>query len=317
MKWVYVPIMFALSFLYTKTIFNLNTQQANTPKRIFRGPAAVAAEAKPVVINKIPAKNFYYHLNTDALTPFSQVSSFKGLIIGNVQVESFGYILDDNKKSALGIRDYNEVTEGALFHDVLSHLVSVKTLDKRVSWISYFEFYKHGLLGEEHTNSFYIEKGLEEALSNSQKILDEVMTADFPIEFKTMKKTHAHVDALRKSQIHNELKKIFPKIQFFDLYQDNNNIGNFEVLARLKPTDKIQWISIVENTTNHYDQVFSKESALSFDSRFSLVKHKIYSDKLNASLRSFKIGVRSYSWRFQEHFAAKIKWEDIPVTMIA
>lgn len=313
MKWVYVPIMFALSFLYTKTIFNLNVNQATSPKRVSRGPASIGAEVNSVVIKRVAAQNFYHHLNTDALTPFTLVNSFRGPILGNVQVESFGYVLDDSKKATLGITDYNEVTEGALFHDVLSHLVSVKALDKKVAWMNYFEFYKSGLLGEAHTNSFYIEKGQEEAISHSEKILDEAMTADFPIEFKVMRNTHRHVAVLRKSQIQNELKKIYPKIQFFDLYQKNANEEYFEALVRLKPTDKIQWLSIIENTHTHYDKAFSKENVLGFEARFALIKHKIYSDKLNQSLKSFKIGVREYSVRFKEQFGVGINWSEIPV----
>lgn len=312
MKWVYVPIMFALAFIYTKTTLNSNEPEETSPRRITRGPASEPIETQNINLKRVPAANLYKSFGSNALTPFTQVTSFEGVIVGNVHADSFGFIQDDRKKASLGIIEFDEVTEGAFFHDVFSHLISVKNLDKKISWMNYFEYYKSGLMDLPHTNSYYVEKGIEEAGLEAEKLLEENITPDFPVEFKKLAKTHQHLDAVKKSQIQNEIKKIYPKVQFFDLYQSNLNGGNYQALIRIRPVDKIQWVVINENSKTHYDQFFNKEQLVEFQTRQQLIKNIVYDNKMDSSLKSFKIGRSHFVLSFKENFASKIKWEQIP-----
>lgn len=312
MKWVYVPIMFALAFIYTKTTLNTSTSVESSTLRSTRGPASDETTVKSISLNKVPAISLYKNLKSDAMTPFDLVTSFEGVIVGNVHADSFGFIQDDKNKSRLGIVEFEEVTEGALFHDVLAHLTSMKNLDKKISWMNYFEYYKSGLMDLPHSNSYYIEKGIEEASGDSERIIEESITSDFPIEFKSLSSTHHHLDTVKKSLIQNEIKKIYPKVQFFDLYQSNVNNGNYQALIRVRPMDKVQWIVISENTNTNYDQFFNKDHFVEFQTRQQFIKNIIYSNKMDSSLKNFKIGSKDYILTFKENFASRIKWDQIP-----
>lgn len=313
MKWVYVPVMFALAFIYTKTTLNTNEPEESSPRRNnSRGPASDPSEIKKITFNKVPAANLYKNLSSDGLTAFTQLASFEGVVVGNVHADSFGFIQDDRKKAALGIIDFQEVTEGAFLHDVFAHLVSAKNLDKSISWINYFEYYKSGLMNLPHANSYYIEKGIEEAGVDSEKLIEDNITTDFPVEFKKFAKTHHHLDAVKKSQIQNEIKKIYPKVQFFDLYQSNQNEGSYQALIRVRPVDKIQWVVINENSKTHYDQFFNQDKMVEFQTRQQLIKNTVYENKMDSIIKNFRIGRSNYVLSFKENLASKIKWEQIP-----
>lgn len=314
MKWVYLPAMFALAFLYTKISFNNFEIQDNTFSRMTsRRPGSVTEPKNKITsLYKVPAQVFYKTISADDLLIFSKVASFKGVVVGDVHVESFGFIEDDKKKFTFTINDFSEVTRGALFHDVLAHLVSAKALDKRVGWIEYFEAYKKGLKGESFPLSFYPEKGLEEAALNAEKSIQENISKDFPFEFTKFKKTHHHVNAVVKSQIHNEMTKLFPKIQFFDLVESNQEQGLYQMLVRVRPQDKIEWLEVEESTYCDYDLNFNQENASAFNQRFDLLKSYVYAGKLDYSLSSFKLDKKFFTVKKAEQFISKLQLDEIP-----
>lgn len=314
MKWVYLPFMLALAFLYTKISYNnFEIDGEKGSLLTSRKPASVVgSKNKASSFYRVPAPVLYKNLSAEDFLLFSKVAAYRGTIVGDIHIESFGYIIDDRKKISFTINDYKEVTEGALFHDVLSHLVSAKILDKRISWLDYFEAYKKGLKGESFTLSFYIEKGMDDAFLDSEKLISENVSADYPFEFTKLKNTHHHVDVIRKNSIQNEIMKLFPKIQFFDLVENNNDSGVYQVLVRLRPQDKVQWLELQESTHNDYDIRFNKEQELDFKKRFELAKMNIYAGNMNKSLFTVKIDKKIFTVKLVEQFISKIKLNQIP-----
>ena len=314
MKWIYLPFMFALAFIYTKISYN-NFQiepVIDSPLTNRKPASAVDKEIEvspfytisPTVFNKI--------LVDEDFTLFNKVKSYRGTIVGNVNVEGFGYVIDDIKKVNFSVSDFSKVTEGLLFHDVLGHLVSSKFLYKKITWLDYFEAYKKGLKNEEFALSFYTEKGMSDAFLDSDKIISENISEDYPFEFIKLKKTHHHIDIIRKNSIQNEIKKSYPKVQFFDLLESDNGSKTFQILARLRPQDKIQWLEIQEIALTDYDIHFNKKKVIDSEKRYELLKKHLYSDSLNSSLFIMKINNKHFIVRFAEQFKSNIKLHEIP-----
>ena len=314
MRWIYLPFMFALAFLYTKISYNnFQINGVTESQSITRKPASVS-DAKVVLspFYKVPPQVFYKILSDKELMIFKKVEAYRGTIVGNVNVQGFGYVIDDMKKVSFGVNDFSKVTDGVLFHDVLGHLVSSSFLDKRLSWLDYFEAYKKGLKGEKFSFSFYTEKGLDDAFFDSDKVISENISLDFPFEFTLLKKTHHHIDIMKKNLIQNELLKKFPKAQFFDLLEANNNTKNFQILLRLRPQDKIQWLEVQEIVPSEYDMNFNKDKVLDSKKRFEFIRKNIYSDKMNNSLFILEIDKQIFTAKFAEQFRSKIKLQEIP-----
>lgn len=314
MKWVYLPFMLALAFLYTKISYNnFQIEGGHDSRLITRRPASLTDSKNKVnPYYRVPSSIFYKNLSSEDFLLFNKVVPYRGTIVGEVHVESFGYVIDDRKKVNFTINDFSEVTEGALFHDVLGHLVSAKSLDKRISWINYFEAYKKGLRGENFSLSFYNDKGVGDAFLNSEKLVSENISTDYPFEFTRLKKTHHHVDVVKKSSIQNEMTKLFPKAQFFDLVQSNNDSDIYQILIRLRPQDKIEWMELRESTHTDYDKSINKDKGLEFSKRFQLSKINIYSGNMDKSLFMLHIDNKFFIAKFAEQFISKIKLDEIP-----
>lgn len=314
MKWTYLPFMFFLAFLYTKISYNnfqIIEKQGSTLKT--RKPASITD--RKVVLSpfyKIAPLDFYQILLDKELMLFKNVEPYRGVIVGSVNVQSFGYVINDMKKVNFGVNDFSKVTEGVLFHDVLGHLVSSSFLDRKLSWLDYFEAYKKGLKGEKFSFSFYTEKGLDDAFFDSEKVIAENISLDYPFEFTLLKKTYHHIDLTKKNLIQNEIIKKFPKAQFFDLLEANNNSKNLQILLRLRPQDKIQWLEVQEVALSDYDMVFNKDKVLDSKNRFELIKKNIYAEKMNNSLFILDIDKNIYTAKFAEQFRSKIKLQEIP-----
>jgi hypothetical protein len=310
MRWTYLPIVFALSFIYTKMSYTDFLPKRESPVRLSRKPAS-AEELKTLrpVRAKISPATFYKELTPNDVTTFTFVMNYQGVIVSDVHVENFGFVVDDNKKSSYSVFNFSQASTGLLFHDVMMHLTSAKALDKRVVWLEYFEAYKKGLKGESLQHSFYIEKGLSEALIDSEKIIAENMTSDYPIEFtKIRRKTH-HVGPVEKNLVMSELKKLFPKIEVFDFVESNKNKGSYQLLARLRPTDQVEWLKIKENTKSEHDNVFEVSEKPSL----VVVKDVLYSGRLDKSLHEILIDKKKFTLKFAHQFSSKLNFNEIPV----
>ena len=314
MKWVYLPFMFALAFLYTKISYNnFQVEPVLDSQLTSRKPSsAIDKKVEVSPFYKISPLTFNTILVNEDFALFNKVKSYRGTMVGNVNVEGFGYVIDDTKKVSFNVSDFSKVTEGLLFHDVLGHLVSSKFLDKKMTWLDYFEAYKKGLKNEEFPLSFYTEKGMSDAFLDSDKIISENISEDYPFEFTKFKNTYHHIDIVGKNLIQNELKKLYPKVQFFDLLESDSGSKNFQVLARLRPQDKIQWLEIQEVAFTDYDINFNKKKVLDSEKRFELLKKHLYSDSMNSSLVMLKIDKKNFIVKFVEQFKSKIKLHEIP-----
>lgn len=321
MRWIYVPIMFSLAFAYTKFSFNdlgnKTTLKKSLANRFSRAPASEKSSKlkfKAIALKRVPASVLYKNLSEISfLDVFHKVAVFRGTVIGNPSVESFGYIIDDKSKTTYSVREFSEVSEGLYLHDVLGHLVSAKTIAKNVSWINYFEAYKSGLQDQPHIFSYYIEKGLEDAAFLAQKQFEDNVTQDFPFEFTQMKKTNIRVELIKKNLIQVALKKKFPRIQFFDLFESIHGKKKYHLLARIRPQDKIQWIVMDDSNDCDYDLAFNLEpKAVPFDKRFELLKNNLFNGKLNQALDSVVIDKKNYILKFLDHFPEQLALRDIP-----
>ncbi|MBY0414430.1 MAG: hypothetical protein K2Q18_09705, partial [Bdellovibrionales bacterium] len=209
--------MFALSFIYTKMSLNDIIPNYNLKVGPSRQPASELIDDLPKTYNQNNSiKNFYKELEKEGTQDFQSVASFDGIIVGKVNVENFGFVIGDLKKSTYQILDNSDVSEGKLYHDVMAHLVSAKSLDKKTSWLEYFEAYKVGLKGQPHNYSFYVEKGIENALIQSEKYLLDNMTHDLPLVFTNLMIDHREVNVDEKIMIETALKKRFPSVQIFE-----------------------------------------------------------------------------------------------------
>lgn len=319
MKWAYVPIMFTLAFAYTKFSFydfgNKVSAASGFSTGATRGPASME-EQKPKLteLKRVQASALYKNLNDTTFSDvFHKISIFRGTVVGNPHVESFGFVIDDKSKATFSLRDFPDASEGVYLHDVLAHLVSAKTIEKKISWIHYYEAYKSGLQDQPHIFSYYIEKGLDDAIWAAQKNFEENVTQDTPFEFTKLKKTHQRVSAVKKSLIQEALKKKFPKVQFFDLFESIDMNKNYHVLIRVRPQDKIQWIELDESSLCDYDQAFNQDTkAISFDRRFEILKADIFDGKLNSSLDTVTIDKKHYVLKFSDHFSATLALSEIP-----
>lgn len=305
MKWLYLPFMLALAFFYTKISYN---------KYLFEGSESSLLNSRtPAATSyRFSASAFYKTLSTKKLLLFSDVSSYKGAVVGDLHVDNFGYVINDRKKADFTINSFNEVTEGILCYDVLNHLVSANNLDRKISWINYFEAYKKGLRGDSFEFSFYAKKGIDDALFDSENETSRIFNSDLPFEFSKIKNVHGHVDTEKKTLIQNEIEKIFPKVVLFDLIQFENESKNYQLLVRVRPQDKIQWIEIQESDNSSYDKFFNKGNELDFQKRVELLKENIYSGGMDKSIFSLKIDNINYIGKFKEQFISKIKLDQIP-----
>lgn len=339
MRWMYVPFMFALAFIYTKIAF-----YDYMPKNaVSRAPAAAPAltckemleefypNQKGAFIEKRIEANKDFHSFYRAFSPvfykyvadpefvalYKPLEKFQGTIAGDLHIENFGFVIDDKGKVIFTLNDFDDSTEGLLYHDVLRHFVSGKIVDKDLAWKTYFEAYAKGLKGEAHVSSFYIEKGIEDVSIVTEKTLKKFISEDVPLKFIKHKTPDRPTTVEELKSLTNSLKEKFPNIEIFDHYvrikEDGGSAGlkRFQVLARVRPQDKVQWLDIKESAQSGYDKVFVK-AEVNFEGRMAAFKERIYDGRLNKSIDSISIDGHAYSLRFVDQFASGLKLEDIP-----
>lgn len=312
MKWIYLPTLFALAFFYTKTSFiSILPKKAISAMPPSRRPASLVENRKPAVKRTRPSE-FYKILNNDGVASFKSLSQFKGVIVSDAHVENFGFIIGDNKKSQYTIMDFSEVSQGQLYLDVMSHLVSSKSVDKNISWIQYFEAYKKGLKRDAHSNSFYVNQGNENSLLNSENFIRESISSEMPIKFAKMKKGFHPAVPAEKTLIEKELRKHFPHIEYFDMKESDITAGSYHVLARLRPIDKVEWIMLKEKKESDHDEVYGHEDVFTIKNHQALLKKNIYDGNLDNSLMVITIDSKPYTLKYADQFATKLTLEEIP-----
>lgn len=318
MKWFYIPFMFILAFSYTKFSFNNSERQEESELALEhsgRTPASTieVVENRPL-IKRVPAAILYQNLSDRSLLrPFEQVSSFYGTVAGDVGVESFGFIVDDKGKTLFALRDLKEVSKGYLYHDVIGHLVSAKNYDKKISWLSYFEAYKSGLLNEKHTYSYYVEKGLDEAFVDVKKIVESNISPKAPFVFTKMKSDFVKPTKELEAKVKDGLRRAYPDLELFDIYESAKEKGRFQLLVRVRPMDKIEWLEVVESKGCEYEKAFQVHlGKFPFSQKMSAIKEHVYAGKLDRSLASVNFDKKDYIIKPADHFAAKLQLEVIP-----
>jgi hypothetical protein len=322
MKWVYLPFILALAFTYTKMSLNdagkMNYLENSFVSKVQRQPASVlmsvSIDDKKIfedidrnVSNLVVLK----HLKDPIfISAFKSVENYKGFILGSPQVEQFGFIVEDNGRANFSVSDFPNFGDGLFMHDVLGHLLSAKMIEKKISWLNYFEAYKAGLLDLPHIQSFYIDKGIEEAVWKNRKHFEKNISSTSPYVFSIKKETAQKVDVLTQKTLKKFLKIQYGKIEFFDCYLINSKI-NF--LVRTHPLDKIQWLELQEVGLNNYDKIFNVDSkAIDIKDRLDKLKKIVFNEKINESMPSVLINGKHYIMKYADNFSAKVSLKTIP-----
>lgn len=317
MRWIYVPFMFALAFIYTKISLNDFDRREESEKALTvvgRFPSSVGElPVKKLKINRVPASIFYQNLNDRMLVQtFDQVSFFKGTTVGSIAVDSFGFLVDDKGKAFFSLQDFKEVSSGVLFHDVLSHLVSAKTHDKKISWMSYFEAYKKGLNNESHVYSYYVEKGLDDVKTTIDKKYEKNVSQRAPFTFTSFQKDYARVEEDKKAMMAKGLRKKYPEAEFFDFYESKKEPENFHVLVRFRPQDKISWVELLESSQCEYEKSYLKLQKVKFDERVLKLKNDVLEGRVERGLASVSFEKKSFIIKPVDQFSATLDLEQIP-----
>lgn len=341
MKWVYVPTMFVLAFFYAKISFNDFIPKQNWA--LDRSPAAESQTCREMLAYFYPTQSEEFletriSANEDfysffrAFSPvfykkmmdenfgemFKPLEKYRGTIAGDLHVENFGFAIDDKAKVVFAVNDFDDATEGEIYYDVLRHFVSAKIVDKKITWDDYFSAYQKGLKGEARQFSFYTEKGLEDVAETTEKYIEKHVSFDAPFKFKKFKKPYRITNTEEITALSKALEEKYPKIEIYDHYvrikEDGGSAGlkRFQVLARVSPKDKIQWLDIKESAISGYDKVFGPKEKRSFENRMVDIKNNIYGNKFDESIDVLTIDNHPYSFRFVDQFASGLKLSDIP-----
>ncbi len=338
MRWMYVPFMFALAFIYTKLAFN----DFMPREGLSRSPASPDLNCKEMIQNFYPNQSAEFiekrldankdlHSFYRAFAPvfykqvaapefaalYAPLKNYRGTIAGDLHIENFGFVIDDKGRAFFTLNDFDDATDGLLYPDIIRHFISGKMVDKNLEWKNYFEAYAKGLRGEDHQNSFYVQKGLEDVSIITEKTLKKFVGESVPFKFIKKKTPSRPTSADELNALTKSLKEKYHKIEIFDHYvrikEDGGSAGlkRFQVLARLKPQDKVQWLDIKESTESGYDKVYSV-AAVPFEKRVEAFKNQIYDNRLNKSIETMTIQGRTYSVRHVDQFTSGLKLEDIP-----
>ena len=342
MKWVYVPTMFVLAFFYAKVTLNdFMPKQQNWA--IDRSPANGPQTCREMLSDFYPTQSSEFldariSANEDfysfyrAFSPvfykqmleqnfgslFKPLEKYRGTIAGDLHVENFGFAIDDKGKVVFTVNDIDDATEGEIYYDVIRHFISAKIVDKEITWDKYFSAYQKGLKGESRDFSFYTDKGMNDVAEVTEKYINKYVDLDGPFKFKKFKTPYRASTSIETEELTKALKEKFPKIEIFDHYvrikEDGGSAGlkRFQVLARVSPKDKVQWLDIKETAISGYDKVLGPKAKETFENRMLAVKSNIYGNQFDESLDVLTIENHPYSFRFVDQFASALKLADIP-----
>lgn len=257
-------------------------------------------------------------VNQKLSTYLKPLDKYRGTIAGDLHIENFGYIIDDKGKVVFTVNDIDDATTGFISYDVIRHFVSAKIVDKHITWDDYFSAYQKGLKGESHAFSFHVTQGMDSVADVTKANLEKYIKFEVPFKFKKFKKPHRPVTEDERVALEKGLREKFPDIEIFDQYvrikEDGGSAGliRYQVLARVSPKDKVQWLDVKETALSGYDRVFDPQSKVPFEDRLTIVKNDIYENQFDESLKVITVDKRPYSLRFVDQFSSGLKLEDIP-----
>lgn len=343
MRWFYILSVYVLAFTYSKIQFNsfLPEQKLQVATR---SPASgkelsckeiiaqfYPTQSKTFIEQRLEANTtfhaffrafaplFYREIlnDKDLLKTFKPLKKFQGTIAGDLHLENFGFVVDDKGKAFFILNDFDDVTKGEVYQDLIRHFLSAKIVDKDISWNKYFKAYQKGLSNEAHSYSYYIEKGLDNVNDEVEKVLKEYVGQDEPFKFIKRKTPGRDTDATELKALTKALKEKFPKFEIYDHYVrikvDGGSAGlkRFQVLGRMRKQDKLQWFDIKESAISGYDKA-NGSNQLSFEERITSLKDHLYFNKMNKSVNTVSIDGHPYSVRAVDQFASSVKLDEIP-----
>lgn len=342
MKWLYPPFIFTLAFFYAKINYNDFMPKKNQWP-VSRAPAQKAQTCKEMLSDFYPSQTsnflddrldnnqdffsffrafsplFYNEINNQKLNTYlSPLNKFRGTIAGDLHIENFGFIINDKGVVVFAVNDIDDATEGFFSYDVIRHFVSAKIVDKKITWDEYFSAYQKGLKGESHAISFHVNLGMESVADVTKENLEKYIKFEVPFKFKKFKKPHRTITDTESAALEKGLREKFPDIEIFDQYvrikDDGGSAGliRYQVLARVSPKDKVQWLDIKETAVSGYDRVFDPKTTVAFEDRLTNVKTNIYNNQFDESLKVIRIDKHAYSLRFVDQFSSSLKLADIP-----
>lgn len=324
MKKIYLPILFLISFVYTKIAFNefnFSTQKISEVGTS-RAPASEPMsddedhrnrQTQNLLLADYFSKSletFLKDMNSKDKANLNVLVDFQGSIIGNPTVVNFGFWLDDKGRAFLGVNDLKEVGYGQFSHDVLRHYVSAKIINKNLNWQKYFHAYSEGIQKLPYQNSFYTEKGLDLAHQNAKEHFSKNISLHNNFKLVNVKSAH-RLKEKEKSKVINSLKKYFTKAVVYDIASLPDQKGYY-VSWRLYPHERVEWYLVEEMQDSVYSKFFPESNKVSYEDRFHEIQDDIFNSRLKDSLFYILLQEKSYLVRPISRYANILSWEEIP-----
>ncbi len=270
MKWLYLPALFTLAFVYTKYTLNDFLPKHGTPRR---APSSVAIEEKYQLKNKtdyrvIPPLFFRELAKSPIQETFKTLAIFKGSIVEDTQMENFHFSRNKKGNIVFTIKNINNFTEGNYHNDFLIHLISIRQIDQQLNWKDYFEAYQKGLLSKSHELSFYMEREYQSASYNNEQYFLSKIKTEAPFRFKI---SHKQIEKSELLPILSALKEKFPLLEIYDHYKNQKSIGrkenllSYQILARLRPYEQLRWLDMTERRDKKLDDLNDEYDLFNFN----------------------------------------------------
>lgn len=263
---------------------------------------------------------FYYLLKNEQglKNEFANVTSVEGAMAADVHVLNFGILLDDQAKATFTINDYDDLTNGPVFFDVLRHLTSIKLSGFQLDIKKYLEFYLNGLVDKKISQNLLLNDLLKDAESSGFKLAKKIVELDGKPKFKKKKAVALEVTDEENKNIVKVLNKIssFENIFVLDKYRrlklSGGSAGSlrYEIIAQLK-SGQVVYVTMKEWKISSFDNVFFGKSRLKTFNRFQLLMDTVYQNKRNAQVLAVNMNGKdflvSFNWKASEIF----DWDDL------
>ena len=254
MKWAYLPLIFILSFAYTKYAFQLPKFESDQLKR---SPASSSGIADAAIKRE----------------------EIKGDLIGDVDWRNFAFVLDDQQAPQLTIADISKAKKGSFYLEFKSHLTFSQSLVLDFDEVKYKEKYVQGLESQEtlysRTTYELMDKFKSDLMGDLKKYSEAGMNAS--IQFKDDENFEKNKNDKEIKDMMTRLSTLYPQMHILDTRRSLKDKEMFQILIRTSALDAIKWYEfrpadILFNKLSHsfiQEQVFEYVDEIFYNKKFS------------------------------------------------
>lgn len=199
---------------------------------------------------------------------FKTLKNFNGVMVGDPHLENFGLVVDQKPNSFFFINDYDEVTYGPIFLDIIHHLNSVTFAGIEINIKKYMEYYLNGL-SNKHTKMPPI------ILEMSMKAKNLGFTTDLKDinqdENKFKKYIPSVLSHTQKEKAANSklISLMIPKSELIDFYkrmkESGGSAGKKRYLSLIKSKNFFYTIEAKEEATPSYNFIHQVKAKNKFE----------------------------------------------------